>query len=416
MPFFAILHLYAFSHKDYISTDHLYSGRLPFYHALRDSLFGFKDVIVDSRTTFRGTGFSYRTFEPAEGGLHQGLGRERRVRAGLRYSKGGEKKYWLPMPGETTDAAYGRKGARIYNSVRRPLGVSRKLLADRIRGRDGYAPLDPESSSRVVTDLTRGSDDDDTDDGDSGGAHSDSSGLSFGTPEEDDEILFEDSRKLEFGDYNYPCVDASQEEARRRMRQEEDALIYSGSRRTAAKGKGRERPNPVLDTIRSVVPVPSGGRRDSSSLVGADGDHNNNDDDDDGASLTLTLPEGCVDLVVEDTKAEQERATRERHKGEPNWRAGRPTRVYKRTYSSPPASPTLYPAPIYPAVSSDDVPPPTRKESIDNGGDGGEEGGGLSSSIVETPDVFISRDAEVPPDHATRSTFVGIDDEDSPWK
>ncbi len=97
MPFFAILHLYAFSHRDYVDRGDLYAGRLPFLWALRDSLFGFKDVLEDSLTTLRGSGISYRTFEPAEGGMHQGLGRQRRVQAGLRYGNGGKNKYWLPM-------------------------------------------------------------------------------------------------------------------------------------------------------------------------------------------------------------------------------------------------------------------------------------------------------------------------------
>jgi Organic solute transporter Ostalpha len=412
MPLFALLHLYAFSHRDYISDDHLYSGRLPFYHALRDSLLGFRDVLEDSRTTFRGTGFSYRTFEPAEGGVHQGLGRERRVKAGLRYSKGGEKKYWLPMPGETTDAAYGRKGPRMYDSVRRPAGTTRKLLIDRINRRDGYAPLDPESSARVVT---RGYSDDHHDGADSADAYSDDSGLSFGTPQDDDEMLFEDSRKLEFGDYNYPCVDASQEEAKRRMRQEEDAFIYGGSRKAANKGKGRETKTSPLDTIvRSVVPVASAGRRRDSTSLAPDADNQGKASP--PSSIPTTLPDGCVDLVVEDMRAEEERASHERHKGEPHLRAGKPTRVYRRTYSSPPLSPSQTDRPSSPFLrtAAYDVPQAREEDTVD--GDGGGDQLGLSSSIVEKPDVFISREAEAPPAHATRNTFVGSEDEDSPWK
>ena len=58
MPLFAVLHLYAFDHRDYISESQQYAGRLPFAYALRDSLFGFRDVFGDSLTTLHGTGIS----------------------------------------------------------------------------------------------------------------------------------------------------------------------------------------------------------------------------------------------------------------------------------------------------------------------------------------------------------------------
>ncbi|KWU41892.1 DUF300-domain-containing protein, partial [Rhodotorula sp. JG-1b] len=99
MPLFAFLHLYAFSHTDYVDKNHVVSGRLPVWYALRDA-FGFKDLFLDSVTTLRGTGFSYRTYEPASGAAHaSGLVRDRRIRAGLRYSVDGRRKYWLNQPG-----------------------------------------------------------------------------------------------------------------------------------------------------------------------------------------------------------------------------------------------------------------------------------------------------------------------------
>ena len=155
MPFFAVLHLYAFSHKDYIDPNNLFSGRMPFYYAVRDCLFGFKDVLQDSLTTFRGTGFSYRTFEPAEGGVHQGQARDRRVRAGLRYAKGGQAKYWLPMPGAETGEAYGRKKATGAKTdwkdwMKNPLDETRKRLEEERKLLNGYAPLSPEQAADVV--------------------------------------------------------------------------------------------------------------------------------------------------------------------------------------------------------------------------------------------------------------------------
>ncbi|KAH9973661.1 organic solute transporter Ostalpha-domain-containing protein [Lactifluus volemus] len=97
MPIFAIAHLVAFSHRDYIDKKLAYVGRMPVRYAFRDA-FGFKDVLWDARATLNGQGMDYREFEPSEGHMHQGLGRERRIRAGLRYSRGGQTKYWLPQP------------------------------------------------------------------------------------------------------------------------------------------------------------------------------------------------------------------------------------------------------------------------------------------------------------------------------
>lgn len=88
MPIFALAHAYAFSHKDYIDPFANYAARLPVYYALRDCI-GMYDVFSDSLTTVRGTGYGYQTFEPSEGVIHQSLARERRSKAGLRYTQGG---------------------------------------------------------------------------------------------------------------------------------------------------------------------------------------------------------------------------------------------------------------------------------------------------------------------------------------
>ena len=66
MPIFAIAHMYAFSHTDYIDRNVMYAARMPMYYAFRDA-FGLKDVIEDARATLRGEGMDYREFEPAEG-------------------------------------------------------------------------------------------------------------------------------------------------------------------------------------------------------------------------------------------------------------------------------------------------------------------------------------------------------------
>lgn len=154
MPIFAMLHMYAFSHKDYLpSSNRTYSGRLPFMYALKDSLLGFKDVLDDSLTTFRGTGFSYRTFEPAEGGLHSATGdaRAKRARAGLRYANGGKSKYWLPMPGADAEEAYGRRPSKVAFAPL-PTGYTATDAADRLVEIVGH-PSDITSSGTGFAEL-----------------------------------------------------------------------------------------------------------------------------------------------------------------------------------------------------------------------------------------------------------------------
>lgn len=165
----------------------------------------------------KGTGFSYRTFEPAEGHVHVGLGRDRRVRAGLRYADHGRKKYWLDMPGDEGDA-YGRKGKA--GLAARPLHAVRKFVEARMDLREGYAPLNAGDASGVIKHdeeqpRTGLGDEYEGDDWqrwkkqrrlEGEGYHSDGSdaeSLGFGEVSEDDdaEKLYSDAKRLEFGEH-----------------------------------------------------------------------------------------------------------------------------------------------------------------------------------------------------------------------
>lgn len=279
MPLFAILHLYAFSHRDYMpSSTRMFSGRLPFYYALRDSLLGYKDVLSDSLTTFKGTGFSYRTFEPAEGGLHSASGdaRARRARAGLRYADGGKTKYWLPMPGPDVEEAYGRHltkapeqrylgtdyserlaevighpvqntstGRNLAELLANPIEtIGRKIRHKRDADR-GYAPIAPEQADEVVHDdprfiisqrAARHAEDLERTAGvvpmassstpsvrsqspnpDNNAKSSVTSVLEFAEPDESEERGYDEARLLEFGDFNYPVIDASVRRSRQAL-------------------------------------------------------------------------------------------------------------------------------------------------------------------------------------------------------
>jgi len=105
-------------------------------------VYSYKDLVSDASTTVRGTGFSYRTFEPASSTVHSlGPTLDRRLKAGLRYSTQNGKKYWLPQPTQGNgEDPYARKGKEAWKS--RPLHearlrIERKFVDDRM----GYAPI-----------------------------------------------------------------------------------------------------------------------------------------------------------------------------------------------------------------------------------------------------------------------------------
>lgn len=184
-------------------------------------------MFLDSVTTLRGTGFSYRTYEPASGTAHaSGLVRDRRIRAGLRYSVDGRRKYWLNQPGLETDA-YGRKGESLLKQglAARPIHEARRLLEERLEAREGYAPLSHDDLTGGVVHVdpewaaTQSHDSgglgwweggrayesirDDHDPGDDDGLGSDVDSLEFHDPREADEKeverLYREAREHEYG-------------------------------------------------------------------------------------------------------------------------------------------------------------------------------------------------------------------------
>ncbi|KAK7051973.1 DUF300-domain-containing protein [Favolaschia claudopus] len=236
MPLFAFAHAYAFSYTDFIDdpaksrTKTTYVARMPMFYALRDS-FGLRDVVADSRATLRGEGMDYREFEPSEGYMHQGEGRDRRIRAGLRYAQGGKRKYWLPQPAERLHVGSGATG-RVRGAVDSALNHGRGEGLD-----DIHAPLLAQQEEDVVhlaPDLAAAENarrqqepniwEDispyNNTDPEEGYA------LPFGDPEElGDEELFTHSRQFMFGDYNYPTIDVSSEDARMRIWDEEERVL-----------------------------------------------------------------------------------------------------------------------------------------------------------------------------------------------
>ena len=233
MPFFAIAHFVAFSQRDYIDKKLAYVGRMPMRHAFRDS-FGFKDVFEDASATLNGQGMDYREFEPSEGHMHQGLGRERRIRAGLRYSHGGRGKYWLPQPLPTASSRQERSPEN---------GVYASLLSD-----DAEDVIQDTSSNTDEAFVAVGFD------------------LPFGGHDPEDEELFASSRKYLFGDYNYPCIDASSEVARAEMWEEEERILNNERSAWFSDHHGHHGRNAVAVTNYGAVGVSP--QQDKSSTLG----------------------------------------------------------------------------------------------------------------------------------------------------
>ncbi|KAL5530346.1 hypothetical protein ACEPAF_6604 [Sanghuangporus sanghuang] len=207
MPLFAIAHMYAFSHTDYIDRNLMYAARMPMYYAFRDA-FGLKDVIEDAKATLRGEGMDYREFEPAEGFIHQGSGRDRRIKAGLRYAQGGQKKYWLPIPADVTERdGTSSRAIRSIGGDEDDQDVYAPLMEDQAASVVHEAPNMRSVAQEKLMTERRGFE------------------LPFGEPDAEEDVLYEQSRSYIFGDYMYPCIDASSEIARMVMWEEEERVL-----------------------------------------------------------------------------------------------------------------------------------------------------------------------------------------------
>lgn len=163
MPAFAIAHWYAFSWHDY-ADDRVSSARLPVKYALRDA-FGIRDLIEDTKQTFQGNDYEYRLFDSGDNIIahEESSSRVKRVMEGMRYERGGKGKYWIPKPGEANSRTPLLAG-NIGEGRRSPsLGSKRNSIIDKYRA---YGELEE-------TKL-----------------------------DEDDEHLFSNARALEFGDWN----------------------------------------------------------------------------------------------------------------------------------------------------------------------------------------------------------------------
>ncbi|KAG8795500.1 hypothetical protein FRC16_010055 [Serendipita sp. 398] len=157
MPFFAVAHMYAFSHKDYIDPLTHYAARLRFWYATRDA-FGLRDVVEDSKATLHAT-VNYRTYEPVEGGMHVGL--EAMYEESRRLVFGD---YNYPVIDVSTEAArieMWDEEERILSNERSAAwswkGGKRKTLAYSAKGTRGYGATEEAPRASTSNAQTRAS-------------------------------------------------------------------------------------------------------------------------------------------------------------------------------------------------------------------------------------------------------------------
>ena len=164
MPAFAIAHWYAFSWQDYADVT-IHSARLPVRYAVRDA-FGIRDLIEDSKETFRGKQYEYRSFDSRDNVIThpESDSRVARMMEGMRYERGGKGKYWIKNPNEVNS--------------RTPL----------------LAGSGPSRASRMARSKQ----------GDTGNEYEAAEEAEVGLDQED-ERLYTNARALEFGDWNVGC-------------------------------------------------------------------------------------------------------------------------------------------------------------------------------------------------------------------
>lgn len=134
MPIFAAAHWYAFSWHDFADNS-VASARMPVLYAVRDAL-GPKDLIEDSKETFAGDKYVYRAFDSGDKIMAHEDSKSRlaRLKEGMRYERGGKGKYWIPKPGQVSDTTplLGSNGgpSRIEQAVGDGNGGAEPVLDD----------------------------------------------------------------------------------------------------------------------------------------------------------------------------------------------------------------------------------------------------------------------------------------------
>ncbi|OQE29009.1 hypothetical protein PENFLA_c004G04647 [Penicillium flavigenum] len=258
MPLFAMAHWYAFSWHDYADPT-ISAARMPVKYAMRDA-FGVRDLVEDTKFTIRGKNYGYRLFDSGDNIIpHEESGsRVKRVMAGMRYERGGKAKYWIPKPGEVnsrTPLLSGEPSERGPRSER-----ASQTSRERFRS---YSEIDETAM------------------------------------DDEDERLFLNARALEFGDWNYPVITAN--EVPRDQRLPPSRRNQDSNRGADVKKARRHRKSRASDGETKQSPKPKSNKPGPSSATPGPLQRNVS-----STSSGGTQRSQLVDLVVENTEAEEE--------------------------------------------------------------------------------------------------------------
>jgi hypothetical protein len=292
MPLFAIAHWYAFSWHDY-ADDTISSARMPVKFAFRDS-FGPLDLIEDTRLTFRGKHYDYRTFDSGDHIIahEESYSRIARMEDGMRYERGGKGKYWIPKSNADSRTPLLAKAG------------SKNPPAPEARGRAiDYRATEPDIEIAI---------------------------------DAEDERLFANARALEFGDWNYPVVTAHEATREDWMRRDPGMITTSSNRHLIqpTKDNRQRRRNEIRESINKGKERSSSSKRSRGPLE-AKLHQDLNPDDQDYKELPHSKTDRgqLVDLVIEDEEAEEVERVRARKEGGDRWNRSKSPKHFVRTYS-----------------------------------------------------------------------------------
>ena len=290
MPFFAVVHWYAFSWHDYADIT-ISAARMPVKFAVRDA-FGPRDLIEDAKETFAGNKYEYRHFDAEDNVIahEESAQRKARMSQGMRYARGGKGKYWIPQPG----AASSRTPLLRHSSEDSDSSVSPARAKG--SGSIGYGATSSEALHDTAIDG-------------------------------EDEKLFASARALEFGDWNYPVITAHHASCEDRLHRDPNVITPSTNRNILqpTEENRRRRQSRIADIQETHVDGQHQSHRSSSTPATKGKSQHQKTSGPAYRSKSASGHSGksdqsqLVDLVVEDEDAEEAERVRMRKAGNPSW-------------------------------------------------------------------------------------------------
>jgi len=175
------------------------------------------------------------------------------------------------------------------------------------------------------------------------------------------------------------------------MREEEDVLLH-GRRPKGSKGK-ETRSEKAEPKIKSpLIPRPEEGN----SIASTSSDPSDK-------NKAPPLPEGCIDLIVEDREAEVEAEQTIRNKGDVLKLGGKQRKIYRRKYNpdQSPLSPSSTP---YSDRSPTSEAEPHEEEVFEVAVE--REGIGASADVTAMDDIQLVKELDEAPDYIKASGFA----------